>query len=98
MDTKLTLKLDKEVIELAKIYVKEQGTSLSKFIEDYLRSKIKKSSSKSPYGIEILPELQAMETGIDYYALHNLKIKDPKEERKDTYDEKFEKYLKLDEE
>lgn len=41
MDTKLTLKLDKEVIELAKEYVKEQGTSLSKFIEDFLRKSVK---------------------------------------------------------
>jgi len=41
MDTKLTLKLDKEIIELAKEYVKDQGTSLSKFIEDYLRRKVK---------------------------------------------------------
>ncbi len=41
MDTKLTLKLDKEVIELAKEYVKERGTSLSKFIEDYLRKQVK---------------------------------------------------------
>jgi hypothetical protein len=41
MDTKLTLKLDKEIIELAKVYVKEQGTSLSKFIEDYLRRLVK---------------------------------------------------------
>lgn len=41
MDTKLTLKLDKEVIELAKIYVKKRGTSLSKFIEDILRTHVK---------------------------------------------------------
>lgn len=41
MDTKLTLKLDKEVIELAKEYVKERGTSLSKFIEDFLRKQVK---------------------------------------------------------
>jgi hypothetical protein len=98
MDTKLTLKLDKEVIELAKIYVKERGTSLSKFIEDYLKSKVEKSSSENPYGIDILPELLAMETGVDYYALNNLKIKSSEEEVKDRYDEKFDKYLKLDEE
>lgn len=41
MDTKLTLKLDKEVIELAKTYVKKRGTSLSKFIEDILRTHVK---------------------------------------------------------
>lgn len=41
MDAKLTLKLDKEIIELAKIYVKERGTSLSKFIEEMLRQRVK---------------------------------------------------------
>ncbi len=41
MDTKLTLKLDKEIIDLAKEYVKEHGTSLSKFVEDYLRRRVK---------------------------------------------------------
>ncbi len=36
MDTKLTLKLKKEVIERAKQYAHVQKTSLSKLIESYL--------------------------------------------------------------
>lgn len=36
MDTKLTLKLDSSVIELAKVYARKQNTSLSKLIESYL--------------------------------------------------------------
>ncbi len=36
MDTKLTLKLDQEIIERAKTYAKENNTSLSKLIESYL--------------------------------------------------------------
>jgi hypothetical protein len=36
MDTKLTLKLDESVIEKAKIYAKNQQTSLSRLIENYL--------------------------------------------------------------
>lgn len=36
MDSKLTLKLDKTVIEQAKAYAKEQQTSLSRLIENYL--------------------------------------------------------------
>ena len=36
MDTKLTLKLDKRVIEEAKLYARESNTSLSKLIENYL--------------------------------------------------------------
>ncbi|WP_194851021.1 DUF6364 family protein [Nonlabens antarcticus] len=56
MDTKLTLKLDKEIIDLAKEYVKEQGTSLSKFIEDYLRRRVQPKS----YDIyeELSPEVK----------------------------------------
>lgn len=37
MSTKLTLSLDSKVIEAAKKYSKEKGTSLSKLVEDYLR-------------------------------------------------------------
>lgn len=37
MDTKLTLKLDSEVIEMAKIYAAGQKRSLSKIIENYLK-------------------------------------------------------------
>jgi len=36
MDTKLTLKLDSEVINRAKIYAKKRKTSLSRMIESYL--------------------------------------------------------------
>lgn len=36
MDTKLTLKLDDAIIEQAKLYAKENNTSLSKLIESYL--------------------------------------------------------------
>lgn len=36
MDTKLTIKLDGDIIENAKIYAKKRKTSLSKLIESYL--------------------------------------------------------------
>ena len=36
MDTKLTLKLDSDIIETAKEYAKKRKTSLSKLIENYL--------------------------------------------------------------
>ncbi len=36
MDTKLTLKLNKSIIERAKQYASEKNTSLSKMIENYL--------------------------------------------------------------
>jgi hypothetical protein len=38
METKLTLRLRKSVIERAKVYAKDHKTSLSKMIENYLRS------------------------------------------------------------
>ena len=37
MDAKLTLKLDREIIEKAKQYTKEKNISLSKLIENMLR-------------------------------------------------------------
>ena len=36
MDTKLTLKLDKNVIERAKIYASKQKVSVSSIVENYL--------------------------------------------------------------
>lgn len=38
MATKLTLSIDKEVIEEAKKYAKKEGRSLSNIIEEYLKS------------------------------------------------------------
>jgi hypothetical protein len=37
MNTKLTLTIEKEVIELAKIYAKEKGQSLSEMVENYFK-------------------------------------------------------------
>ena len=38
MDKKLTLSLDQEVIDEAKVYAKTHGTSLSKLVENYLET------------------------------------------------------------
>lgn len=45
MDTKLTLKLDAQIIEEAKRYASESNTSLSKLVENYL-SAITSANSK----------------------------------------------------
>jgi hypothetical protein len=45
MDTKLTLKLDQEIIERAKLYASNKKLSLSRLIENYLNSL---TSDKSP--------------------------------------------------
>lgn len=47
MNTKLTLNLDKEIIDEAKTYAKSQSVSLSKLIENYLNSLTRISKSKS---------------------------------------------------
>lgn len=46
MDTKLTLKLDSEIIQEAKLYAKESNTSLSKLIENYLSALTNKNQKK----------------------------------------------------
>ncbi len=37
MNTKLTLTIEKEVIEVAKAYAKEKGQSLSELVENYFK-------------------------------------------------------------
>ena len=47
MNTKLTLNINKGVIEKAKSYTKENSVSLSKLIESYLDSLTRRSEKKS---------------------------------------------------
>ncbi|WP_224484701.1 DUF6364 family protein [Robertkochia aurantiaca] len=56
MDKKLTLSLDKSIIERAKSYAKENNISLSKLIESYLSSLTKPSSKKE----EISPLVKSL--------------------------------------
>ena len=64
MDTKLTLKLDKEIINRAKHYAESKKISLSKLIESYLQLLTKESSSidkisplvESLSGVIVLPK------------------------------------------
>lgn len=46
MNTKLTLNIDKVIIDQAKIYAKDNSVSLSKLIENYLNSLTTKSNKK----------------------------------------------------
>jgi len=62
MDTKLTLKLDQEVIEKAKIYASEKKLSLSRIIENYLNSLT--SGVSIDKEIEITPYIKSMRTGV----------------------------------
>lgn len=52
MDTKLTLKLDQEIIEKAKHYASEKKISLSRIVENYLNSL---TSDKENNDIQISP-------------------------------------------
>ena len=56
MDTKLTLNVDKSVIERAKEYAKSHKISLSKLIESYLASLTNKKSQET----EITPLVESL--------------------------------------
>ncbi len=68
MDTKLTLKLDKFVIDKAKDYASTHKRSLSRIIESYLRSLINKNDPKDSDDIEISPFVKSIATGINIPA------------------------------
>ncbi|NOY57691.1 MAG: hypothetical protein GXO75_02000 [Calditrichaeota bacterium] len=42
MQTKLTLRMDKELVEQAKLFSQKNGKSLSKIVSDYFASLVKK--------------------------------------------------------
>ncbi len=60
MDTKLTLKLNQEIIERAKEYAANRKISLSRMVEAYLHSL---TSDKSPAEFEISPFVKSISTG-----------------------------------
>lgn len=62
MNTKLTLNLNKSIIESAKDYAKDNSVSLSKLIENYLKSLTNKETKK----VEISPLVESL-TGIVPY-------------------------------
>jgi hypothetical protein len=82
MNTKLTLTIDKSVIEDAKVFAKEHGQSLSQIIENYLKSLPIERKKQ-----EISPNVRKL-TGV---------IKLPKDfdYKKELSDALAEKYLKL---
>ncbi len=64
MDAKLTLKLDKFVIDKAKKYAASHKRSLSRMIESYLKLLIDKESPESKDEIEISPFVKSMASGV----------------------------------
>jgi hypothetical protein len=73
MDTKLTLKLDKFVIEQAKEYASSHKRSLSRIIESYLKSLISQNTQKDNDDIELSPFVKSMSTGVNIPADLNYK-------------------------
>ena len=70
MDTKLTLKLDQEIIEKAKHYASEKKISLSRIIENYLNSS---TSDKTNNEIQISPFVKSLSSGIKIPADYDYK-------------------------
>jgi hypothetical protein len=74
IDTKLTLKLDKVVIERAKEYANLHNRSLSRIIESYLQSLTNLSDSKDNRDdFQISPFVRSMSSGIHLPADLDLK-------------------------
>ncbi len=63
MDSKLTLKLDKLVIEQAKEYALFHKRSLSRIIEAYLKSLVNHEKNEDD-DLEISPFVKSMSTGV----------------------------------
>ena len=65
MNTKLTVKLNKHVIEQAKVYASSHNSSLSRLIETYLQSLVSQDGEeKDDEKIEISAFVKSMSTGV----------------------------------
>ena len=85
MDTKLTLKLNKEVIDRAKEYASTQKQSLSRIIESYLQSLVSiRGQETDKDNIEISAFVKSISTGV-----HLPVDLDSKKEYSDYLSEKY---------
>jgi len=70
MNTKLTLTIEKEVIQLAKAYAKEKGQSLSEMVENYFKfvtvERIKIKEKELSPKVRKLRGILKKEASIDY--------------------------------
>ncbi|WP_339699495.1 DUF6364 family protein [Algoriphagus aquimarinus] len=81
MDTKLTLKLNQEVIEKAKLFASERKLSLSRLIENYLNSL---TSDQPTDDLEISPFVKSLSSGVEIPADY-----DYRKDRADYLDRKY---------
>jgi len=72
MNTKLTLSLDKDIIERAKIYAKEHNVSLSSLVENLLLKITSEYKERNDRKGSIVKELSGIVNleGVDYKADH----------------------------
>jgi hypothetical protein len=84
MDTKLTIKLDKNVIDKAKDYASSNKKSLSRLIESYLKSLVIQDDTGDDTEIRISPFVKSIADGTSIPADLNYK--------KDYTDHLIEKY------
>ena len=82
METKLTLRMNDEIINAAKIYARQQGMSLSKIVENHLRI----ISSKNTLTFKPTPILSEISGVLE-------KTPSEKDLRKEYYEYIEEKYL-----
>jgi hypothetical protein len=83
MDTKLTLKLNENIIERAKKYASGKKMSLSKLIENYLDSLTRNEKDDQ---LEISPFVKSISTGKSLPA--NIDDKKAREDYLDSLDKK----------
>jgi hypothetical protein len=72
MNTKLTLSLDKDIIERAKIYAREHNVSLSSLVENLLLKTTSEYKERSDCKGSIVKELSGIVNleGVDYKTDH----------------------------
>ncbi|WP_316773102.1 DUF6364 family protein [Pedobacter frigiditerrae] len=87
MNTKLTLTIDKSVIERAKAYAGKQGRSLSSMVENYLKAVTNKEEKIAIEG-ELSPIVKSL---VGSFKMP--KDFDYKKEITKMRDEKYQKYL-----
>jgi len=66
MTTKLTLTVEKEIIDLAKAYAGKSGRSLSDIIENYLRALVHKDISKKEISDKVSRLLGSVKAPADF--------------------------------
>jgi uncharacterized protein (DUF3820 family) len=66
MTTKLTLTVEKDIIELAKVYASKKGRSLSDLIENYLQTLVQKDNTPNNFSPIVKKLLGSVKTKRDF--------------------------------